>query len=217
MRTLTLIAGCLLAAPGWASPERVDIRGAESHSTAPVIRASPADDEAHRNLEPEPAQPDPDLLHAWQSDYLAGQRTAKTGTTMGWAGLAAMGTGALIFVAGEAFQIEYPKDVRYLLGFGVVGGGFMSTQIGAPIAAYGTIKSRRALVAGGQATGPCGNCVVAAVASVPNPFFWATVPLSYFMSAQQRRSDRVRYQQHTGLHAPRVHAGPDGVRLSWAF
>ena len=217
MRTLTLIAGCLLAGRGWASPEQGDTRGVESHSSAPVIRVSPADDEGQRGLEPEPPQPDSAVVQAWQSDYLAGQRTAKTGATMGWAGLAAMGTGALIFLAGEAIQIEYPKDVRYLLGFGVMGGGFMSTQIGAPIAAYGTNKSRRALVAGGQATGPCGNCVVAAVASVPNPFFWATVPLSYFMSAQQRRSDRVRYQQYTGLHSPRVHAGPDGVRLSWAF
>ena len=217
MRTLTLIAGCLLAAPGWASPEQRDIRGVESHSSAPVIRASPADDEGHRDLEPEPAQPDPAVLHAWQSDYLAGQRKAKTGATMGWVGLTAMGTGALLFVAGEAAQIQYPKDFRYFLFYGVIGGGFLSAQIGAPIAASGANKSRRALVAGGQAEGPCPTCVVAAVAWVPNPFFWATLPLSYVMSAQQRRWNQARYQRYTGLHAPRVNAGPDGVRLSWAF
>jgi len=217
MRSLTLLAGCLLAAPGWASPEQGDIRGVESHSSAPVIRASPADDEGHRDLEPKRAPPDPAVLGAWQSDYLEGQRKAKTGATMGWAGLAAMGTGALLFVAGEAIQIQYPKEFRYVLFYGVIGGGLVSTQIGAPIAANGANRSRRALVAGGQVKGPCLTCVVAAVAWVPNPFSLFTLPLSYVLSAQQRRWNQARYQRYTGLHAPRVNAGPDGVRLSWAF
>lgn len=217
MRTLTLIAGCLLAAPGWASPEQRDVRGVESHSSAPVIRVSPAGDAGDRGLETQPLQPDPAVLHAWESDYLAGQRTAKTGVTMGWVGLAAMGTGALAIAAWLMTEFEPPEALGELVIYGLLPAGYASTLFGAPIAAYGTIKSRRALVAGGQATGPCGNCVVAAVASVPNPFSLATVPLSYAMSAHQRRWNQARYQRYTGLHAPRVNAGPGGVRLSWAF
>ena len=217
MRILTLITGFLLAAPGWASPEQRAIRGVESDSSAPVIRVSPADDEAQRDIETEPPKPDPAVVHAWQSDYLAGQRRAKTGATIGWAGLAAMGTGVLVFIAGEAFQIQYPKDVRHFLGFGVMGGGFLAAQIGAPIAANGANQARSALVVGGQTEGPCPSCVVAAVAWVPNPFLWATLPLSYVMSAQQRRWNQSLYQRYTGVQAPRVNAGPDGVRLSWAF
>lgn len=217
MRTLTLIVGCLFAAPGWASAEQRDIRGLESHSYAPVIRASPLGDAGDRGLETQPTLPGPKAMQAWEVDYIDGRRTAKTGATMGWVGLAAMGTGALVIAAGIMTEMEPPEAIGELVIYGLLPAGFASTLFGAPIAAYGTIKSRRALVAGGQATGPCGNCVIAAVASVPNPFFLATVPLSYVMSAQQRRSDGVRYQRYTGLRAPRVNAGPGGVRLSWAF
>ena len=217
MHTLILIVGCLLAAPAWASPEQRDIRGIESHSSTPVIRVSPADDEAHRDTEPEPPQPDPAMLQAWQRDYLEGQRKAKTGAAMGWAGLAAMGAGAFVFIAGGAIQIEYPKEYREFLFYGVIGGGLISAQIGAPIAASGANKARRALVMGGQADGHCPNCVVAAVAWVPNPFSLVTLPLSYVFSAQQRRWNDARYQRYQGLLAPRVNAGPGGVRLSWAL
>ena len=217
MHTLMLIAGCLLAAPGWASVEQRDIHGVESNSSALVTRVSPADDELHRNTESEPPQTHPAMLQAWQRDYLEGQRKAKIGATMGWAGLAAMGTGAFLFVAGGAIQIEYPKEVRNFLGYGVIGGGLISAQIGAPIAASGVNKSRRALVAGGQVDGPCPSCVIAAVAWVPNPFSFITLPLSYVFSAQQRRWNHARYQRYTGLHVPQVNAGPNGVRLTWAL
>lgn len=217
MRTLMLIAGCLLGAPGWASPNHRDIAASASHHATPVIRVSPASDDGGPELETQPMLPGLDAMQGWELDYIDGRRTAKTGATMGWIGLAAVGTSVVSFLTAEAMDSEYPEPLRTFLFYGLGFGGFASIQIGAPIAAFGTIKSRRALVAGGQATGPCGNCVIAAVGWVPNPFFPATLPLSYVMSAKQRRSDQVRYQRYTGLRAPRVNAGPNGVRLSWAF
>lgn len=217
MRTLMLIAGCLLAAPGWASQEHRSIGADDLHHAAPVIRVSPETNDGGQGLETQPILPDPGAMQDWELDYIAGRRTAKTGATMGWVGLAAVGTSVVSFLTAEAMDSAYPEPLRTFLFYGLGVGGFASIQIGAPVAAFGTIKSRRALVAGGQASGPCSNCVIAAVGWVPNPFLFATLPLSYVMSAQQRRSDQVRYQRYSGLHTPRVNAGPNGVRLSWAF
>lgn len=217
MRTLMLIAGCLLAAPGWASPEHRGFGDDGSHHADPVIRVSPASDDGGPGLETQPMLPGLDAMQRWELDYIDGQRTAKTGVIMGWVGLAAVGTSALAFATEYMTETEYPKPLAEFLVYGLLGGGLASIQIGAPVAAFGTIKSRRALVEGGQATGPCSNCVIAAVGWVPNPFSLATLPLSYFMSAQQRRSDQLRYQRYTGMRPPQVNAGPNGVRLSWAF
>ena len=217
MRTLMLIAGCLLAAPGWASQEHRSIGADDLHHAAPVIRVSPETNDGGPGLETQPMLPDLDAMQGWEIDYIDGRRTAKTGVIMGWVGLAAVGTSALAFATEHMTETEYPKPLAEFLVYGLLGGGLASIQIGAPVAAFGTIKSRRALVAGGQASGPCSNCVIAAVGWVPNPFLFATLPLSYVMSAQQRRSDQVRYQRYSGLHTPRVNAGPNGVRLSWAF
>ena len=158
----------------------------------------------------------------WEYDYEQGNRTARTGTTLGNVGAASFLAGAAMLIAGSGTgaginDLDQPGGRVMVAGFITAGVGILSIQVGAPVSAVGSSMARRALVEGGQAEAGCPNCVVAVLLGVPNPFSLFTVPVSYAVSGSVRRSNQARYNRSKGLGPPRVSASHKGMGLTWDF
>ena len=158
----------------------------------------------------------------WEYDYEQGNRTARTGTTLGNVGAASFLAGAAMLIAGSGTgaginDLDQPGGRVMVAGFITAGVGILSIQVGAPVSAVGSSMARRALVEGGQAEAGCPNCVVAVVLGIPNPFSLFTVPVSYAVSGAVRRSNQARYDRSKGLGPPRVSASHKGIGLTWDF
>ncbi len=163
---------------------------------------------------------DPTTVPVWEDDYHRGLKTAHLGTAIGRFGAIGIGAGVVVvavsFASGASFEAG-EKAWGPITGTVVAIGGLTAVQVGAPMAALGTTRAHRALVNGGRIQRGCGNCIASFVLSIPNPFFFLSLPSAYTVSAMQRHEDRVRYNRYKGFSSPKVGVTPRGVGLSWWF
>ena len=155
--------------------------------------------------------------------YNRGRKVSKAGVIVGTVGATAVASGVgMVFVGlamGSDFQFGDHQWLPYT-GLTFVIGGLGVVQVGAPMAAIGTAMSHRALVNGGLAErGACGGCIAATVLSVPNPMFFASLPLSYVVSALQRYDDRKIRQRvdNNQPFSPKFGVSPNALTVSMQF
>jgi hypothetical protein len=206
----------VLSGPSWAS-DGVD-SSLDAEDKTPTSQTLPDE------VVPEKRTPPPQVRTEtpyWDFDYQRGLRTSRVGTKMGTVGLFSVLGGVGLFAVGLSTNggelgIDSAR-VLPLSGLVVAGLGLLVIQVGAPVAAMGTFQSHRALVQGGQTARGCGTCVAAMALSVPNPISLFTVPWSYTMSSEQRRTDRIVYHRHKGWPPPSVKMSRTGLGLSGQF
>jgi len=212
MRVVIIFLGLALSGPGWASEDSPE-PASSSESTPPSLPPHDAPADAEEPQEAHRAQ-----TALWEFDYHQGVATTKTGMTIGMAGLIAGVGGVGLAVASVGLDGGGINEGA-LVGLLVAGLGLLSIQVGAPVAAVGTMKSHRALVDGGQAERGCGACVGSILLSVPNPLSIFTLPVSYSMTSIQKRSAQYRYERYKGWPSSsmKMQIMPGGVGVSGQF